>query len=246
MLKESELIAMRKTGKVAAHILRRIRYILKPGISTKDIENYFDNVLKVYPGMEPAFKGFMGYPASLCVSVNDEIIHGIPSDRKIIKSGDLVSVDLGIRCNGIYVDCARTYHVGKISKLGCKLINVTLKALYQGIKQARAGAHVGNIGFAIQNFTEKHGFSVIRKFVGHGIGRQLHSHPEIPNFGVRNEGDKLEQGMVIAIEPMIASGTFEVDVLSDGWTAKTRDHSLSCHFEHTVAITKKGPWIMTN
>jgi len=239
-----ELLIMRHTGRVAAGILRKLRSFIKPGICTKDVECFFENELSNYPGMEPAFKGFMDYPASCCVSVNEEIIHGIPSSR-LIADGDLVSVDLGIKYKGLFVDTAYTYIVGKAISSTKKLVKVTLKSLHEGVRFVRIGHRVGDLGFSIQKFVEKNGFSVIRRFVGHGIGRDLHLPPEIPNFGEKGKGPIFEEGCVVAVEPMVAAGNFEVEVLKDGWTAKTKDNSLSAHFEHTIAITKKGPWVLT-
>lgn len=236
---------MREAGRIAAFALRDLKKMIKPGIFTKDIECFLDNFLKRYPAIEAAFKGFEGFPASCCVSLNEEIIHGIPSFKKVIREGDVVSIDLGLKCKGLFVDAAYTYTIGRVSSLAKKLVKITWEALYEGIKRAKVGLSVGDIGFAIQRFVEKRGFSVIRKFVGHGIGEDLHLVPEIPNFGRNKEGEKLKEGMAIAIEPMVCSGNFEVDILEDGWTAKTKDNSLSAHFEHTVAITKKGPWILT-
>ncbi len=187
----------------------------------------------------------MGYPASLCVSVNEEVIHGIPSDKKVIQEGDLVSIDLGIKYKELFVDTAYTYIAGRGSKAAKKLVKASLRSLYEGIKRAKPQATVGDIGSAVQNFVEKQGFGVVRQFVGHGIGRKLHQYPEVPNFGLPGEGDKLEVGMAIAIEPMVTAGSFNVAIAGDGWTAKTRDGSLSAHFEHTVVITKKGPLILT-
>ncbi|SRR4030042_314777 len=244
LLSSDELATMRQVGKVAAAILKALQRFIKAQIVTKDIERFFESALSRYPGMEPAFKGFMGYSASCCVSVNEEIIHGIPSQR-IIQSGDLVSVDLGIKYKGLYVDTASTYAVGRVSQPARRLVAVTRQALYQGIRRARAGKRIGDISTAIQGIVEKNGFSVIRKFVGHGIGRHLHLPPEVPNFGEPGQGVELFVGQVIAVEPMVAAGSYEVDILEDGWTAKTRDGSLSAHFEHTVAITNKGPWILT-
>lgn len=236
---------MRQAGKVAARVLRKLKRVIKPGISTKNIEEFFEKEVGKYPGMELAFKGFSGFPASCCVSINEEIIHGIPSKR-IVNSGDLVSVDLGIKYKGLFVDTAYTYIIGKVSLSAKKLVRVTLKSLYEGIRKAKSGVRVGDISSSIQNFIEANELSVIRKFVGHGIGRQLHLSPEIPNFGQAGQGPVLEPGEVIAIEPMVSAGSWDVDVLSDGWTAKTKDNSLSAHFEHTVAITERGPWILTN
>ncbi len=243
-LSRQDLKIMRKAGKVAATVLKKLKGFIKPGISTKDVEQFFEEELSKYPGMEAAFKGFMSYPASCCVSVNEEIIHGIPS-QKLIKDGDLVSVDLGIRYQGLFVDTAYTYTVGKVSLLAKRLIAVTKKSLKQGISQMRVGKRIGDIGSAIQEYVEKKGFSVIRRFVGHGIGRSLHLPPEVPNFGAVGQGKELLEGYAIAVEPMVSSGDFNVDVLSDGWTVKTRDNSLSAHFEHTIAITKKGPQVLT-
>ncbi|MDP2923929.1 MAG: type I methionyl aminopeptidase [Candidatus Omnitrophota bacterium] len=244
-LSGQDIAAMTEAGKVAASILKRLGKIIAPGMATKDIENSFDMYLSQYPGMESAFKGFMGYPASLCVSINEEVIHGIPSSARIIKDGDSVSIDLGIKYKGIFVDTAHTYLVGKASRLARKLVKATLRALHEGIKKAKVGARVGDISFTIQNFIENRGFSVIRKFVGHGIGKRLHEVPEIPNFGKMGEGQELCEGMAIAIEPMVSSGGFEVEIANDGWTARTKDRSLSAHFEHTVLITDTGPFILT-
>lgn len=243
-LTKEEMKVMRKSGRVAAYILKKLGRMIKPGISTRDIEVYFDHNLERYPEMDAAFKGFNGYPASLCVSVNEEVIHGIPSDRKI-KEGDMVSVDLGIEYKGLFVDTACTYLIGKTSLLQKQLRKVTFLALFEGIKKAKVGATIGDIGYTIQNFVENYGFSVIRKFVGHGIGRDLHLSPEVPNFGKQGEGEELREGMVLAIEPMVSAGNFEVEVLADGWTAKTKDNALTAHFEHTVAITNRGPKILT-
>ena len=245
-LTSSDLLTMRNAGKVAARALTKLKRFIKAGITTKDIENYFDKELAAYPGMKPAFKGYHGYPSSVCVSVNDEVIHGIPSQKRKIEDGDLVSVDLGIEYQGLFVDTAYTYMVGKVSKEAKQLVKTTYKALYEGIKQAKVGAKVGDISSAVQSYAESHGCSVIRKFVGHGIGRKLHLPPEVPNFGNAGQSQTLEETMVLAIEPMVSAGNFDVEVLDDGWTAKTTDNSLSAHFEHTVAITNKGPWILTN
>ena len=240
----TELKTMRKAGKVASEVLRSLKSFIKAGITTKDIEKFFEKKLSKYPEMEPAFKGFMGYPASCCVSVNEEVIHGIPSKR-VIKNGDIVSVDLGIKYKGLFVDTAYTYNIGKSSLLAKKLVRISRKSLYEGIRHIKVNKHLGDVSSAIQKFVEKNNFSVVRKFVGHGIGKKLHMPPEVPNFGEKGKGVVLKQGYVIAVEPMVAAGNYDVEVLSDGWTAKTKDNSLSAHFEHTIAITKKGPWILT-
>lgn len=243
-LSRQDLIIMRKAGKVAAAILKRLKCFIKPGLSTKEVEEFFEKEISKYPGMEAAFKGFMGYPASCCVSVNEEIIHGIPS-QKIIRDGDLVSVDLGIKYKGLFVDTAYTYIIGKVSPLAKRLVKTTRKSLKKGISRMIAGRKVGDVSSAIQKQVEKNGFSVIRRFVGHGIGRGLHLLPEVPNFGEESKGKELYVGCAIAIEPMVSAGDSEVDISSDGWTAKTKDNSLAAHFEHTIAITKKGPWVLT-
>ncbi len=243
-LVRQELVIMREAGKVAAVILKKLKRFIRPGISTKNIEEFFEREISKYPGMEAAFKGFMDYPASCCISINEEIIHGIPSQR-VVKEGDLVSVDLGIKYKGLFVDTAYTYIIGKATPLAKRLVEVTKKSLKQGIKQIKPGKRVGDIGSAVQSYVEKNGFSVIRKFVGHGIGRNLHLPPEVPNFGEEGEGAELQTGYVIAVEPMVSAGGFNVDILDDGWTAKTKDNSLAAHFEHTIAITKKGPWVLT-
>ena len=243
-LSRQELVIMRKAGRVTAAILKKLKGVIKPGMSTKNIEEFCEREISRYPGMEAAFKGFMGYPASCCVSINEEIIHGIPSQRKV-KEGDLVSVDLGIKYKGLFVDTAYTYTIGKTTPLAKRLVKVTKKSLKAGIKRIKAGKKVGDISSAVQRYVEKNGFSVIRKFVGHGIGRSLHLPPEVPNFGEEGKGEELGVGSVIAVEPMVSAGDFNVDVLDDGWTAKTRDNSLAAHFEHTIAITSEGPWILT-
>ncbi len=244
ILNNREIIMMKRIGKIARIFLQRLKKVIKAGITTKDIERQFDSFLQTYR-LNSAFKGYNGYPASLCVSVNEEIIHGIPQENRVIKDGDLVSVDLGIEKDSLFVDCAYTYLVGKVSSFKKKLFKVGLWALREGIKKAYIGNTTGDIGFAIQKVVERNGFSVIRRFVGHGIGHKLHCYPEVPNFGEKKTGATLKEGMVLAIEPMISSGSYEVEILDDGWTAKTRDGSLSCHFEHTVAVTKKGPLIIT-
>jgi len=243
-LSRQDLIIMRKAGKVAAAILKRLKGFIRSGLSTKGVEEFFEREISKYPGMEAAFKGFMGYPASCCVSVNEEIIHGIPS-QKIIRDGDLVSVDLGIKYKGLFVDTAYTYMIGKVSSLAKRLVKTTRKSLKEGISRTMAGGKVGDVSSAIQKQVEKNGFSVIRRFVGHGIGRGLHLPPEVPNFGEESKGKELYVGCAIAIEPMVSAGGFDVDISSDGWTAKTKDNSLAAHFEHTIAITKKGPRVLT-
>ncbi len=243
-LSDSDIREMKRLGRMAHIFLQKLKKIIKPGISTKDIESSFDEYLEEH-NVESAFLGYSGYPASLCVSVNEEIIHGIPDRNKIIKDGDIVSVDLGIKDKGLYTDCTRSYLVGGAGPLKKKLAKVCLQSLVEGIKNARVGNTTGDIGFAVQRVVEGNGFSVIRNFVGHGVGKDLHCYPEVPNFGVRGEGAPLKNGMGIAIEPMISAGSYEVEVLDNGWTVKTKDNSLSCHFEHTIVVTNDGPLIIT-
>jgi len=245
ILSLEEIKTMRIPGKVAAQFLKQLRRSIAPGMSTKDIEDHFDQMLTQHHDMEAAFKGYCDYPASLCVSVNDEIIHGIPRRDHIIQKGDFVSVDLGIKYKGLFVDTAYTYTAGAVSNKDKKLLKVGHYALLRALKKVRIGAHIGDIGATIQKYVESHGCSVIRKFVGHGIGRVLHCPPEVPNFGIENTGEILKEGMVIAIEPMVTSGGYDVAFLDDGWTVKTKDNSLSVHFEHTIAVTRRGPYVIT-
>jgi len=192
----------------------------------------------------PAFKGYRGFPASICVSVNEQIVHGIPGKRRL-KEGDIVSLDLGVKLDGFFGDAAITVPVGKIDPESQKLLRVTKEALYKGIEQAQLGRRLSDISHAIQSWVEKHGFSVVRDFVGHGIGKNLHEEPQIPNFGRPNFGPRLKEGMVLALEPMVNTGSHEVKILDDGWTAVTADGSRSAHFEHSIAVTKDGPLILS-
>jgi methionyl aminopeptidase len=235
---------MRRAGAVVAQVLVEIAELVKPGATTADLDLFAQTRTKEL-GAKPAFKGYHGFPATLCVSVNEEVVHGIPSKKRILKEGDIVGIDFGVILDGWFGDSARTFAVGKIAPEAQKLLEITEKSLHLGIEQARAGQHLFDIGHAVQNFVESHGYSVVREFVGHGIGKSLHEDPQVPNFGVRGKGMLLKPGMVLAIEPMINAGKPEVRVLSDGWTAVTVDKALSAHFEHTVAITDQGPEILT-
>lgn len=238
-----EIERMRRSNAIVAEILEALREVIKPGITTLDLNELAEG-LCFKNGARPAFKGYMGYPFSLCVSVNEVVVHGLPSKRRL-KQGDIVSLDFGVVCDGYYGDAAITVPVGRVSKIARKLLLVTEQALYKGIEQARPKRHLSDISFAIQRHAESYGFSTIRQFVGHGIGRSLHEDPQVPNFGPPGRGVKLKPGMVIAIEPMIAEGTYEVEILPDGWTAVTRDKKLAAHFEHTIAITENGPEILS-
>ncbi|MFA5088378.1 MAG: type I methionyl aminopeptidase [Candidatus Omnitrophota bacterium] len=239
--KEIELL--REAGKRLASIIKELKRSLTNGITTQEI-NLRAERLMVQHGVKPAFKGYRGFPASVCVSVNQEVVHGIPGKR-IIRDGDIVSLDVGIIYKDYFSDTAATVGVGQISPELQRLIAVTEQSLQQGILQARIGSHLSDISFAIQNFVEANNFSVVRDFVGHGIGRALHEEPEIPNFGPPHCGPLLEEGMVLAIEPMVNLGTWKTNVLADGWTVVTADQKSSAHFEHTVAITPRGPEILT-
>jgi methionyl aminopeptidase len=239
-----ELNLMRKAGGITAQILEEMVNMAKPGISTGDLDEYAERRIKEL-GALPAFKGYNGFPASVCISLNDEVVHGIPSSKRVLKDGDIVSLDFGVIYQGWFGDSARTVAVGKVKPEVQKLVDTTRESLYKGIEQCREGNRVFDIGHAVQNYVEGFGFSVVREFVGHGIGRALHEDPQVPNYGPKGKGLLLKVGMVLAIEPMINAGSHEVKVLADGWTAVTVDRSLSAHFEHTVAITPKGPEILT-
>lgn len=235
---------MRRAGGIVAQILEEMVQMVKPGVTTGDLDR-FAELRTLELGAKPAFKGYHGFPATVCISVNDEVVHGIPSPKRILKEGDIVGLDFGVVCDGWYGDSARTVPVGKVSPAAEKLMEVTRESLMRGIQQCREGNRVFDIGHAVQNFVEGFGYSVVREFVGHGIGRSLHEEPQVPNYGPKGKGLLLKAGMVLAIEPMINAGSHEVKVLSDGWTAVTIDRSLSAHFEHTVAITSNGPVILT-
>ena len=241
---EREIGLMRKAGAIVARILEEMAQMAVPGATTGDLDRYAEARTKEL-GAIPAFKGYHGFPASVCISVNDEVVHGIPSFKRVLKEGDIVGLDFGVICDGWYGDSARTVGVGQISKEAKRLIEVTQEGLNRGIQQCREGNRVFDIGHAVQNYVEGFGYGVVREFVGHGIGRALHEDPQVPNYGPKGKGLGLKVGMVLAIEPMINAGSHEVKVLSDGWTAVTVDRSLSAHFEHTVAITPRGPEILT-
>ena len=239
-----ELALMKEACILSAEALKRAGEAVKPGVSTAEIDKIAHKFI-VSNGGKPSFLGYSGYPACACISVNNEVIHGIPSKSRILKEGDIVSIDLGAYLNGYHGDNAATFAVGEISPEAKRLIDTTKECLYKGIEAAVSGGRVGDIGAAVQKCAEDKGYSVVRKFVGHGVGQQLHEAPEVPNFGSPGRGVRLLPGMTLAIEPMINAGTFDVKILKDGWTTVTTDGSLSAHFEHTVAITTKGPVIMT-
>jgi len=239
-----ELKKMRKACYIVATILEELKSYIKQDMTTQQIDLFIEN-LTIKMGGIPAFRGYRGYPASACISINNQVVHGIPSEKVFIRDGDIVSVDVGVLCDGFYGDAAYTYPIGKITEEAERLLKITQEALYKGIEQAKPGKRIGDISHAVQKHVETHGFSVVRAFVGHGIGRSLHEEPQIPNFGKEGVGPKLKKGMTLAIEPMVNAGTYEVMVLADGWTAVTKDGSLSAHFEHTIAITDNEPQILT-
>jgi methionyl aminopeptidase len=241
---KSEVNQMRKAGAIVGQILQEIAELVKPGATTADLDLFAFTRTKEL-GAKPAFKGYHGFPGTLCVSVNEEVVHGIPSKKRVLKDGDIVGVDFGVIYDGWFGDSAKTFPVGKVSSETMKLVETTEKSLYLGIEQAKPGQHLFDIGAAIQNYVEQFGYSVVREFVGHGIGRSLHEDPQVPNFGIKGKGIVLKPGMVLAIEPMINAGKPEVRVLADGWTAVTVDKAWSAHFEHTVAITEDGNEILT-
>jgi methionyl aminopeptidase len=229
---------------IVAEILNRLLEHIKPGISTLELDAISEE-LASKKHAKPAFKGYHGYPFSLCTSVNEEVVHGMPSKRRRLKDGDIISLDFGVVFDGYYGDAALTVPVGKISEEANRLCTVTEESLYEGISQAIAGNRLSDISHAIQEYVEKRGFSVVREFVGHGIGQHLHESPQIPNYGPPGKGVRLKPGMVLAVEPMINAGTPDIEVLEDRWTAVTRDGKLSAHFEHTIAIGEDGPQVLT-
>ena len=245
MIKTSaEIEKMRASGKVLREIHDVIARVVRSGATTMDLENAAAAKIAEF-GVQAAFKGYHGYPAALCTSVNEEVVHGIPNARRVLKDGDIVSIDCGVILDGFYSDAAVTYAVGTASDQTRNLLETTKRSLDAAIDQARVGGRLGDISAAVQEICEAQGFGVVRDFVGHGIGRAMHEDPQVPNFGPRGKGPRLKAGMVLAIEPMINAGKPEVKVLKDGWTAITVDGSYSAHFEHTVAITKDGPLVLT-
>ena len=243
--KSEQIMLMRKAGKITAEALLIARDAIKPGVSTKEV----DTKIRAYIekcGAVPSFLGYGGFPGSACISLNNQVIHGIPSDKVIIKEGDIVKVDVGARYRGYNGDSARTYAVGKVSDEALRLISVTEQSFYEAMKVAKAGNRLGDIGHAVESFVISNGFSVVKDFVGHGIGTELHEDPSVPNYGNAGRGARLYSGMTLAIEPMVNAGGFEVRTLKDGWTVTTLDGSLSAHYENTVAITDSDPILLTD
>ncbi|HHV64497.1 MAG TPA: type I methionyl aminopeptidase [Peptococcaceae bacterium] len=240
---KDQLKLMREAGRIVAEVLEIMKEMVKPGITTEELDKAAEKHIRKYQAI-PAFKGYNGFPASLCTSINEEVVHGIPGLRTL-KNGDIISIDCGAIYKGYVGDAAITLPVGEISTEKAKLLAVTSKALELGIVQARKGKRLQDISSAIQTYVESNGMSVVRDYVGHGIGRKMHEEPQIPNFGKPGRGPRLEIGMALAIEPMVNLGGYEVETLEDGWTVVTKDRRASAHFEHTVAITENGPEILT-
>ena len=240
----SEIEKMRRSGHIVRQVLDAVKEVVTPGVTTMELERVAEARIKDL-GAKPAFKGYYDYPCVLCTSINNEIVHGIPSERRVLKVGDIVSIDTGVVLDGYYGDAAITVPVDGLTAQLEKLLEVTRESLYRGIEAARVGNTVGDVGAAVQKVVEANGFSVVREFVGHGIGTKLHEEPQVPNYGTPGSGPKLRDGMVLAIEPMVNVGRSETRVLADNWTAVTKDGTHSAHFEHTVAVTKNGPVILT-
>ena len=239
-----ELSIMKEACRISAGALQTAGKAVEPGVTTAEIDRLAEEYIRSQGG-EPNFKNYEGYPATACISINNEVIHGIPSTKRKLRAGDIVSIDLGAKFDGYHGDNAATFACGDISEEAKRLMDATRESLYEGIKAARAGGRIGDIGHAVQAYVEARGYTVVRQFVGHGVGTHLHEAPEVPNFGAPGRGVRLIPGMTIAIEPMVNAGGAGVEVQPDGWTVLTKDGSLSAHFEHTVAITADGPKIMT-
>ena len=245
VIKNSEqLMLMRRAGRITAEALLVAKEAIRPGVSTKEVDTKIRTYIEKCDAV-PSFLGYGGFPGSACISLNNEVIHGIPSDKVIIKDGDIVKVDVGARYRGYNGDSARTFPVGKVSDEALRLISVTEKSFYEAMKFARAGCRIGDIGHAVEDFVISNGFSVVRDYVGHGLGRELHEEPEVPNFGRPGRGARLYSGMTLAIEPMVNAGTQDVKVRTDGWTVVTLDGKLSAHYENSLLITESDPVILT-
>jgi methionyl aminopeptidase len=239
-----EIEAMRRAGAVVGQFFEEVRPLIRPGVTTWALEEFADRYI-LRAGVKSAFKGYMGYPAHLCTSLNEEVVHGIPSKGRVVQEGDILSIDFGVVKDGFYGDAAKTFAVGTVDPDSLRLMETTERSLFAGIDAARSGGRLGDVSEAVQTVVEKAGFSVVRDFVGHGIGQSMHEEPQVPNFGLRGTGPKLHPGMTFAIEPMVNAGGWAVKVLSDGWTVVTRDNSRSAHFEHTIAIGENGPRILS-
>lgn len=241
----AEIEAIAEAGAILARLFVAIRPEVQPGRTTWQLDRFAEEFIRSHAGAEPAFKGLYGFPASLCISVNHEVVHGIPKRSRVLAEGDIVSVDAGVKLRGWFADAANTYPVGTIDPASARLLEVTRDALHKGIAAAQVGAHLGDIGHMVQKTAESAGFSVVRELVGHGIGRQPHEEPQVPNFGQAGKGLRLQPGLVLCIEPMVNQGSHAVKTLSDRWTVVTADKRRSAHFEHTVAVLESGPRILT-
>jgi len=239
-----EIEKARASNRIVAEVLSKLREKVRPGVRTRELDKFAEEISQKR-GAKPAFKGYHGYPYSLCISVNEVVVHGMPSEESVLKEGDIVGLDFGVCYQGFFGDATITLPVGKVNEKALRLIQVTEQSLYAGIEQAKDGNRLGDISAAVQCVVEDAGYSVVRDFVGHGIGKNLHEDPQIPNFGKKGRGIELKRGMILAIEPMVNAGKYKVKVLPDGWTVITEDGSLSAHFEHSVAITDNGPDILS-
>ncbi len=240
-----EIETMARAGRIVGDTLDLVRRAVKPGVTTEELDAKAEAFIRSHPGATPSFKGLYGFPKTLCVSINEEIVHGIPSPKRVLREGSIVSVDVGVCVNGFHADAATTIPVGEVSPEAARLLAATQAALAAGIAQARVGNHIGDIGHAVQTVAEAAGFGVVRELVGHGVGQRMHEDPQVPNHGQPQRGPRLQAGMTLAIEPMITMGDYATRILDDKWTVVTADGSLAAHFEHTVAITKEGPRILT-
>ncbi|MHB8512585.1 MAG: type I methionyl aminopeptidase [Actinomycetota bacterium] len=241
----SEIELMRKAGLVVASVIQAVREAIKPGMTTQQLDEIAERVTRGANAI-PSFKGYRGFPATICASINDEIVHGIPSATRVLQEGDLFKLDCGAIVNGFHADSAVTIPVGEIDEVAIKLVETTERSLWAGIAECRVGKRLGDVGHAIQTIAEGAGFSVVREYVGHGVGRALHEEPPVPNYGKLGKGLPLREGLVIAIEPMLNVGSRDTRLMPDKWTVRTDDGSLSSHFEHTIAITAAGPWVLTD
>lgn len=240
----AQISAMREAGRITGEALLLAREHIREGVSTKELDTLIREFIE-RSGAKPSFLGYAGFPGSACISINDEVIHGIPSNKRILREGDIVKIDVGAFYGGFHGDSARTIPVGKVSDEALKLIEVTRNSFFAGVEMLKTGNRIGDVGHAIQSCVEREGFSVVRRYIGHGVGRELHEQPDVPNYGTQGRGTRLCAGMTLAIEPMVNTGTEEVYEMTDGWTVKTADKGLSAHYENTVALTSEGVIITT-
>lgn len=242
---EQEMEGIARAGAIVAEVLARVAEEASPGVTTAELDRIAEHLIRANSGASPAFKGLYGFPGTLCTSINEEVVHGIPSSERVLEEGDILSVDVGVKLDGLFADAAVTVPIGEVSEEARRLLACTREALERGVEQARVGGSVGDIGAAVQDSVEPKGYSVIRELVGHGVGHAAHEDPQVPNYGRRGRGQELREGLVIAIEPMVNVGGRKIRTLEDDWTVVTADGSLSAHFEHTVAVTSEGPRVLT-